>query len=192
MDRDIFLESAGQGPEWLKPLREQELFVEFTMFLYHYMQSKKFLNEGFILDSYSSSIKALHHWAATEIIEHGEWPDKAVWQRVRKINPGIHKLYEELTESQETVELRIQLIVLACEFAVSSKLKVCCGLLLELLESREEPWSMEKFAEHPMLSGLTEELPAVLQKLVSKSLIREVAVVTDESWSRLELSYTAM
>ncbi|ANE48621.1 hypothetical protein SY83_00815 [Paenibacillus swuensis] len=189
MDRDIILARAGLEQESHQLKREQDLFTAFARFMYNYLQSKKELQEGHLLDAYSSSIKALHHWATTEVMEQGGVPERTVWKQVRKINPGIYKLYEELTESTETLELRVQLITLACEFSVTSKLKQRCGYLLDLMNTSEHPWSLEELASHPQLSDVKNELPYLLPKLVHKSLVREVSILTESDWMNLELSY---
>lgn len=75
--------------------------------------------------------------------------------------------------STETLDQRVELILLACEFALMSKMSDCCGLLLNILGSRKESWSIKELLQHSGLSQLEAELPLVLRKLVSRSLIRD-------------------
>jgi hypothetical protein len=95
-----------------------------------------------------------------------------------------------LTTSKETVAQRVELILLACDFSVMSKMEKCSQVLLRLLESRSEPWSYEELAQHADMAQSKPELGLLLNKLVKKLLIREVAVAKDSTMDWMELSYT--
>jgi len=111
---------------------------------------------------------------------------------MKKYNPGIYKLYEELTTSMESLEKRVQLVLLACEFHVMSKMKSCCRLLLDIIESREEPWSVGELMARPELKPLRLDLSLLLRKLVTRGLIREVAALPEANDpDALELQYAA-
>ena len=169
--------------------REQRLFREFSLFLRHYLLSKEYLLDGELLDSHSHILTAVHHWARISVIENGFAPELTVWKQVRKVNPGIFKLYEELTMNNETLEQRIRLAHLACDFSVMSKLKECCVPLLRILSSRPEPWSATELERHPDLRTMQTELHLLLKKLVRRSLIREVFVASDTNLDVLEMKY---
>jgi hypothetical protein len=191
VDRNTYLEGLRHRlMEFPHPLRQQKLFVEFSIFLRRYLQSKQYLSDGHLLDAYSNLLKAVHHWARIVIIEEGYHPEITVWKQVRKINPGVYKIYEELTASGETLEQRARLVLLACEFSVMSKMHNCCDILFNILRDCEEPWSVHELMEHPALRELNVELPLLLQRLAKKSLIREVAVLIDQELGILELKYT--
>lgn len=190
IDKDTYLEGLRHRLlEFPSELREKKLFIEFSWFLRKYLQSKEYIKQGQALDAYSNILEALHHWARIVIIESGKHPEVMVLKQVRQINPGIYKLYEELTESKETMEQRVQLVLLACEFSVMSKMKECCKILFRVMDSREEPWTAKELKYHPELVDLHVELALVLKKLQKKSLIKEVAVVIEEDLSVLELKY---
>jgi hypothetical protein len=169
--------------------RERRLFREFSLFLRHYILSKDYLEDGDALDAHSHILTAVHHWARISIIEAGHVPELTVWKQVRKVNPGIFKLYEELTMNSETLEQRIRLAHLACDFSVMSKLKDCCEPLLRILSSRPEPWSASELENHPELRPMQTEINLLLKKLVKRSLIQEVFVATDLSLDMLEMKY---
>jgi len=173
-------------------LREQKLLKEFAMFLNTYLRSKEYLRQDYLLDAYSQILAALHHWARITVIEAGTHPEVIVWQQVYKINPGVYKLYDELTHSEETLEQRVQLLVLACDFAIVSKMKECCKLLLRIMKNRDSAWSIGELAQHPMISALGIDLSPVLKKLVSKTLVREIMVAQDATLDRIELQYCAV
>ncbi len=162
-------------------LKERVLIMEFARFLHMYVKSKRYLEAGCIMDAYNCVLMALYHWARIEVSEAGQFPEPAVWEQVKRLNTSVHKLYEELTISTETLEQRVELVLLACEFAVMSKMTDCCGLLLSVLNGRKEPWSIRELLQHSGLCQLEAELPLVLRKLVSRSQIREIT-----SWADLQ------
>ncbi|GAB2670878.1 nucleotidyltransferase-like protein [Paenibacillus thermoaerophilus] len=170
-------------------MRERRLFYEFASFLKSYLQAKQYIQQGHYLDAYSNVLDALHHWARIAIVEMGSHPELTVWRQLRQINPGVYKLYEELTHSSESLEQRLRLVLLACEFSVMSKMERCCALLLRLLKSRETPWRADELRRHPELAGVDIDLNLVLGKLERKGLIREVAVARDEWLTALEIQY---
>lgn len=170
-------------------LQEQKLFTEFSLFLRKYLESKQHMHEGHTLDAYSNILEALHHWARIAVIEEGAHPETMVWKQVRQYNSGIYKLYEELTLSPETLEQRVKLVLLACEFSVMSKMKQCCTLLLKIIQSRPEPWSASELCSHPMLNHLHAETSLVLRKLAKRSLIQEVQAADLSDRSCLEIKY---
>jgi hypothetical protein len=171
-------------------LREQKQLVEFAHFIRTYLQAKQDLQDNNLLDAYGHILTALHHWAHIALIEAGVHPELTVWRQMRRFNPGIYKLYEELTISSESLEQRVKLVQLACEFSVMNKMKSCCELLFSILAQREEPWSVMELQLHPKLSGLHIDLSLLLQKLVKRGYVREVAIMPDSGDTEaLELRY---
>jgi hypothetical protein len=198
-DGDILIDRTGYLKalrdrliEFDEELRGQKLLKEFSLFLSTYSRSKEYLKQGYLLDAYSQILAALHHWARITVIEAGTHPEVIVWKQVHKINPGVYKLYDELTHSEETLEQRIQLLALACEFAVMSKMKECCGLLIKIMKSREGSWSVKELAEHPLIRDMRVDLSLVLKKLVAKSIVKEVFVTEDAKLNKIELQYCAV
>jgi len=194
LDRDTFLESTRHRLlEFPLDMREQKLLIEFSLFLRRYLQSKQYLKNGHHLDAHSNILEALHHWAGIAIIEQGYHPEVTVWQQIKKINPGVYKLYEELTLNEETLEQRVQLVLLACEFNVMSKMADCCRILIKTLEQRELPFSPMELKYHPILGPLHVDMALLLKQLVKRGLIREVITVDhgDDSHS-FDVRYTSV
>ncbi len=190
LDREAFLEELRLSwSEFPDDRRQKRLFAEFASFLRTYLLSKQYMMDGDLLDAYNHILEALHHWAHIVLIEEGMYPEITVWKQIRKVNPGVYKLYEELASSHETLEQRVQLVLLACEFSIMSKMKRCCAVLLAVLESREEPWSIEELNAHPELRELADDVTLVVRKLVKRSFIRELAYVV-KGVDMLELRYT--
>lgn len=193
-DREHYLNQLKQRlSDFPEQLRQQKLIAEFAAFLRTNLQAKQDLQDGNLLDAHSSIMSSLHHWAHIALIEQGIHPELTVWAQMRHVNPGIYKLYEELTVSPETLEKRVQLVLLACDFHVMSKMKDCCKLLLELMSSREEPWRVVELHSHPSLNPLRLDLSLLLQKLVRRHYIREVAVIpATGDTEALELLYAPL
>lgn len=171
-------------------LREQKQLVEFTYFIRTYLRAKQDLKDNNLLDAYSSILTSLNHWAHIALIEAGVHPELTVWKQMRRFNPGIYKLYEELTVSPETLEQRVRLVLLACEFSAMSKMKSSSTLLFSILSSREEPWSVMEIQMHPLIAALHIELSLLIQKLAIRGYIEEVAALSDTGTADvLELRY---
>jgi hypothetical protein len=168
--------------EFKDPLREQKRFHEFARFLVNYVHSKRAMREGRTVEAYQSVLKALDHWASIELIEQGIYPTVHLWVQVQPLDRTIYKLYNELTLSTETLNQRVELVLLACEFSAP---------LFRILGSRREPWSIDELINHPELKDLQLDLMVVLRKLVYRSLIRESSVGNsrDRGHSR-ELRYS--
>jgi hypothetical protein len=194
LDRDEYLARIRQHLiSFPDSMREQRMIVEFSSFLRTYLQAKQDLQDGNILDAHSSILASLNHWAHIALIEEGIHPELTVWSQMKRYNPGIYKLYEELTVSPETLEQRVQLVLLACEFSVMNKMKACCALLFDILARREEPWSIVELNSHASLSGLHVDLSLMVQKLVRRGYIREVAVIpASGDTDALELKYAPL
>lgn len=193
MDRKLYIEDLRHTlKEFPEALRAKKMIVEFDRFLKSFLQGKQYLLEGHLLDAYSNILAALCHWARITIIEEGIHPEALVWTQVRKINPGVYKFYEELTSNHESMEKRIHLVVLACEFSVMSKMESCCSELLRVLGSREAPWTLQELMIEPQLAGLDLDVPLLLNKLARKSLIREVVEPCDgDDPHLLQMKYVA-
>lgn len=179
--------------DWPERMKERKMLIEFSKFMKTYLQAKQDLKDGQILDAYSHILTSLHHWAHIALIEEGMNPEFTVWVQLRRVNPGIYKLYEELTTNRETVEQRVQLLILACEFSVLTKMKSSCSLLLRLIETRAEGWSVPELMEHQELRGLSLDLSLLLQKLARKGYLLEVARPKREVGAGvMELRYAAV
>jgi hypothetical protein len=153
--------------------------IEFTRFLRHYLEAKEYLGQGQLMDAYNSMFRALHHWARLAVIEAGEVPETVVWQQVSQIDYSIFKLYEELITTTDPLEKRIELLLLASEFSVISKMEECSRFLLDIMRTRREPWSINELLHHPEFQGVQFDLILLLEKLAQRSLLKEVPVESE-------------
>ncbi|WP_126425373.1 nucleotidyltransferase-like protein [Brevibacillus marinus] len=164
-----------------KQIQKQKICEEYTRFLRYYLEAKEQLRDGQVLDAYQSVASALYHWARLVTYEAGEQPGKLLWKQVRKTEPGVCKLYEELINGQEPLAKRIELQLLPIEFSVMSKMKGCTALVTEILQSRTRPWSLEELQQHPALTSIVDDLPLLLEKMAARSVIREVVLHNREA-----------
>jgi hypothetical protein len=192
LDTNEFLANTKEKLLRMSPIkRKQRLISEFSAFLRNLVLSKTHMEHGDLLDAHSHILTGIHHWARLSIVEQDHVPELTLWKQVRKLNPGIFKLYEELTMSGESLEQRIRLAHLACEFSVMSKLEEVSKPLLEIMSSRSEPWSTEELEERLELQASQVDLQLLLKKLVGKSLIKEVCVPAGGGMDLLELRYSS-
>ncbi|MCM3631040.1 nucleotidyltransferase-like protein [Paenibacillus glycanilyticus] len=191
MERDNYLTNIREQLMLFPDImREQKRFAEFSGFLRTYLLAKQDLEDNNILDAHSHVMTALHHWAHIVLIEEGHHPELTVWRQIRRVHPGVYKLYEELTASPESLEQRVRLVMLACEFTVMNKMKSCCSLLFEAISSRQEPWTICELQNYPSIQELHIDLSLIVQNLVKRAYVREVAVMPDNGDPDvLELKY---
>lgn len=171
------------------PFQEKLVLAEFCRFYRHYLLSKRELDNQCLLDSFENLLQAIHHWGRLSVVEQGHYPERMIWEQVRTANVGVFKLYEELTSSSESLLKRIQLVLLASEFCVVSKMAGCCSLLLRLLESREEPWGLQELERELGGAEIVDELAVLLSQLEKKALIREVLIPYDEELAVMERKF---
>ncbi|WP_438434742.1 hypothetical protein [Gorillibacterium sp. sgz500922] len=172
--------------ECSEALQGKLILTEFCRFYRHYLKSKRELEDNCLLDSYEDLLQAIHHWGRLSVVEAGMYPERMIWEQVRAVNIGVFKLYEELTSSSESLLKRIQLVLLASDFCVVSKLSNCCSYLFQILEGREEPWSLQELENELGGAGLSAELSVLLAQLEKKAQIREVFIPFDEQLTVME------
>ena len=173
------------------PLRDKKLMIEFAAFLRVYTRCQEYLKAGQIMDAYSQVNAMLHHWARIYITEAGLHPEVMVWRQVYDINPGVYKMYQELQESDETLEQRVELVLLAIDFSIIRRITDCNQVLLQVMRSRDGAWGVSELQMHPRIAELDVDLNLILQKLVEKRVIHEVYVAQPNLPGIYEIQYQA-
>ncbi|BAU29625.1 nucleotidyltransferase-like protein [Aneurinibacillus soli] len=158
---------------------KRKVCIEFSYFLRQYLEAKEYTAQGLLLDAYSNMFRALHHWARLSIMQEGYIPETVVWKQVQEIDCSIYKLYEELITTSEPLEKRLELLLLASDFSMVSKIKECSEFLFEIMKSRTEPWSVAELFHHPAFEGTGIDLILLLEKLVGRSLLQQVLDPTE-------------
>lgn len=157
--------------------RKVKMGVEFAKLIRRYMDGKAFFDGVHYLDAYNHVVHSLHHLARLSVIENGFHPEITVWNQVKQIEPEIFKLYEELVNSNESLEKRLELLFLASEFLIHSRLQSGSSHLIETLKEQES-WSINEIMENPELSVYSVDLGVLIEYLIDKKLIEVVNVET--------------
>jgi Nucleotidyltransferase-like/Helix-turn-helix domain len=158
--------------------RKLKMGIEFAKLIRRYMDGKAFFETNHYLDAYNHVVHSLHHLARLEVIKQGFYPEVTVWNQVKHIEPEIYKLYEELVNSTETLEKRLELLFLASEFLIYSRTNSGSQHLIEIIETKQKPWSIAELIDHPELAYYSVDLSLLLEYLIDKNLIKIVEVET--------------
>lgn len=152
--------------------------MEFAKLIRRYTDGKSFFDTGHYLDAYNNIVHALHHLSRLEIIERGFYPEVTVWDQVKHIEPQIYKLYEELLTSEESLEKRLELLFLAIEFLIYSRMEIGTEHLRSILSMKEEPWTIAELMVNPELKHYAIDLSVLLEYLIEKKIVGVVCVET--------------
>ena len=158
--------------------RKIKIGIEFAKLIRRYMDGKAFFEDGHYLDAYNHVVHSLHHLARLEVIEQGFYPEVTVWNQVKYMEPEIFKLYEELVNSEEIIEKRLELLFLASEFLIYSRTNTGSQHLLEIMKERQGYWSIAELLEHPEIAHYAVDLSVLLEYLIDKSIIEVVEIET--------------
>ncbi|ETI66319.1 nucleotidyltransferase-like protein [Neobacillus vireti] len=157
--------------------RKIKMGVEFAKLIRRYVDGKALFESKQVLDAYNHVVHSLHHLARLAVIENGLHPELTVWQQVKQIEPEIYKLYEELVNSEETLEKRLELLFLASEFMIHSRTNIGTSHLLEVLSGKEY-WFFNEMMNEKELIPYSVDLAVLLEYLIEKHLIDVINIET--------------
>lgn len=152
--------------------RKKKIGIEFSKLIRCCSIGKELYEGKQYLDAYYKMVKALHHLARLSVIEHGFYPEITVWNQVKRIEPEVYALYLELVESNEPIYKRVQLLLLAIEFAIGSRTRIGSSFLIEVMKSEREAWTISELVNEPKLKELTLDLGLLLQYLYTKNIVQ--------------------
>ncbi len=154
--------------------------MEFGKLLKSYSEVKDLYASEQYKDAFSRMVHTLHYLARLAVVEEGYHPEATLWSQVKETDPEIYKLYDELIESDEPIAKRIQLMILAADFAISRRAKVSAKHLLDIMDERTEAWSCEELKDHPKIASYAVDLTAILHYLTEKGIL-----VTEKSETKV-------
>ena len=154
--------------------RDLKKVIEFAKLIRSYSEAKDLYESEHYLDSFSRMVHSLHYLARLSIIEKGFHPEVTVWNQVKRIEPEIYKLYQELIESGEPTDKRIHLMIIAVEHSISKRAESSTQHLLSLMKEQEEPWSFGELKVHPEIQEYILDLSSMIEYLVEKNIIEVV------------------
>lgn len=156
--------------------RKIKIGIQYSKLIRRYLEAKAFFNQGDYLDAYNHVIESLHHLARLSVIDNGLTPEITVWAQIKKLEPEIYKLYEELVMSKESLEKRLELLLLAIEFLVNSKTKDGAQHILEIMATKET-WTIQQLHDHKELRYYSKDLEVFIEYLIEKGCIQVIPVV---------------
>ncbi|MFV8828124.1 nucleotidyltransferase-like protein [Alkalihalobacterium sp. APHAB7] len=154
--------------------RQQKLGIEFSKLIRRYEKGKALYQSENYYDAFNHILHALHHQARLSVIERGFYPEITVWDQVKHIEPETFKLYQELLLGQEMIEKRVELVLLANEFAITSKTQLGSMHILKIMNSSMDPWTISELMEHPELKEYSIDLELLVSFLVQKGAIEVI------------------
>jgi hypothetical protein len=178
-DRNEFITNLKERlVEFPFNLRSKKLCVEFGRLIRRYQEGKELLKSGDYLDAFNQILHALHHWARLSVIENGFHPEITLWKQVKKIDPEIYKLYDELLMGTDPLEQRLELLLLASEFSLISKTRLGTAHLIDIIKGKKEAWFFEELLQQKEIKEYALDLGILLEHLVKKHIIDEVYMDT--------------
>lgn len=156
--------------------------LEFAELIRTYTTGKNLFLSGQFLDAYDLLVKSLNHLARLTLIEKNLHIDSFLWRQIKCNEPEILKLFEELITSEEPIEKRMELVLLASGFQIYSKTIKSTEHILDVLEGNQV-WTNEMFEQHPQIKCYGKNLRTLLDYLIEKGLIVPL---------RIESTFTGM
>lgn len=170
-DRDESLANLrNQFFEFPKNDRDLNMSIEYAKLIKRYKNGKALFDKEHFLDAYNAIIHSLHHLARLAVIEKGIHPEITVWKQVKNIDGQIFKLYEELVFSTEELSKRLELLFLASDFLIYSKIKIYLKHFFNIL-SEQEFWSATDLYNHKELKSYAIDLDTLLEYLIEKKVL---------------------
>lgn len=157
--------------------RKIKMGIEFAKLIRRYVDGKALFETHQFLDAYNHVVHSLHHLARLAVIENGLHPELTVWHQVKQIEPEIYKLYEELVNSEESLEKRLELLFLASEFMIHSRTNIGTNHLLDILSAKEY-WQFNEMMSEKELIPYSVDLSVLIEYLIEKHKIEVVNVET--------------
>ncbi|WP_332646280.1 nucleotidyltransferase-like protein [Lysinibacillus sp. 54212] len=155
--------------------------IQYSKLIRRYLEGKEFFERGDYLDAYNHVVDSLHHLGRLAVIDSGLYPEVTVWSQVKKIDPAIYKLYEELVMSNESLEKRLELLFLASEFLINSRTHDGAQHILEVMLT-QEIWTIQDLHSHDELSYYSTDLEVFMEHLIDKDyIIVEPVIAKNES-----------
>lgn len=161
--------------------RNIKMGLELSKLVRAYIEGKTFFEQENYLDAYFHVVKSLHYLARLAVVEKGYHPEVTVWSQIKKIDPSIYKLYEELVMSEESIEKRLELLFLASEFFLHNRTANGAQHILGVI-SRKGKWEIQELHEYEELQLYSTELEVYIEYLIEKGFI---TVVQSESKNEL-------
>ncbi|TYR79250.1 hypothetical protein FZC66_16690 [Priestia megaterium] len=151
--------------------RIKRIGIEFAKLIRRFKEGKDFYTSNHYLDAFNHVIHALHHLARLSVLENGFHPEVTVWNQVKKIEPAIHRLYEELIVSQEAISKKLELLFLASELLVNKKIQIGSAHLLQVMAEEKREWTFNELITCKEIEPYAIDLGILLEFLIEKQVV---------------------
>ncbi|GKV69620.1 hypothetical protein NCCP2716_21180 [Sporosarcina sp. NCCP-2716] len=173
-DRNEYVENLKMGLEEYPFFgKDLKMGIELAKLVRRYMEGKTFYDQNHYMDAYHHAVQSLHHLARLSVIEKGILPEVTVWSQVKKIDPSIYKLYEELIMSDEPLQKRLELMFLASEFFIHNRTDDGAQHILAVMAAKER-WTIQELHEHEELKMYSVDLEMLIEFLIEKNILRVI------------------
>ena len=150
--------------------RKLKTGIQFAQLIRRYQEGKELFDDEHYLDAYNHVVASLHHLGRLSIIDSGHYPEVTVWAQVKRNDPAIYKLYEELIMSHESLEKRLELLFLASEFLINARTNDGAQHLLETMLSQPS-WTIQEMHDQSELSYYSTDLEVFVEYLIDRGLV---------------------
>lgn len=150
--------------------------IQFAKLIRSYQDGKELFERAHYLDAYNYVVASLHQLGRLSVLDAGHYPEVTVWAQVKRNDPAIYKLYEELVMSNESLEKRLELLFLAGEFLINSRTNDGAQHILETMLAQEY-WTIQELHNQAELSYYSTELEVFVEYLIDKGLIKVESVI---------------
>ncbi|WP_339229094.1 nucleotidyltransferase-like protein [Oceanobacillus sp. FSL K6-2867] len=157
-----------------KDKRDLRKMIDFGKLVKSYSEAKSLYEAGEFNDAHSKILDSLHYLARLAVIEKGYYPEVTVWSQVKKIDFEVYKLYEVFIESNETVDKRIELMIIGMDFVIHNRAIISAKHLLDIMKTKDSAWSYADIKSHEKVQSYRLDLSAILSYLVEKNIISVV------------------
>lgn len=178
-DRNEYIASLkDQLEDFPLEKRQLKLAIEFAKLTRNFSEAKDLYFSSHYLDAFSKVLSSLHSLGRLSIIEQGYHPEVIAWNQIKQMNSEVHKLYEELVQSEETVEKRVELMLFAIDLSLWKHAESCSAHLLDVMRTTDESWSFGELKVHPSIRLYELDLSTMVDYLVAKEILEVEHVET--------------
>lgn len=168
--KDLISKSREKIEDYLYTNKEKALGVTFSMVVMNYKNAKDLFHLNNYLDSYSKLFKTIEGLAEFVMIKQGDAFEGFNISELKQIDLEVYKLYEELVTNEESIEKRLELILLAVGYIVAKELKLGAKHLFDVIEEKET-WKFNELFHHPGLIDYGLSLGFLLDYLSEKNAV---------------------
>lgn len=160
-----------QYKDFPEQTRDLKKAMEFGKLIKSFYEAKDLYESAQYKDAYSSIVHSLHYLARLAVIKQGDHPSLTVWSQVKHKDLEVYKLYEELIYSNENIEKRIQLMLIAADFVIRTRAELSASHLLNVMKTKDAAWTYAELLFTPSLEPYAPDLTAMIFYLTEKGII---------------------